>query len=136
MNWLQRLFLLAIGLTILASTVGLVRKRRLRDEYAVLWICTGLAMLVIVLLPGSVFVGLAKALEIDAGALASLVCFVFLGAIVLHYSVVLTRYMEREKSLEQEVALLRDELHRLRSEVPDLPPMAAEPRPKPPALRT
>ena len=109
----------------------------MRDEYAVLWVCTGLVFLVAVLLPYNLVEGTAKGLGMDWGAVFSIVCFLFLGAIVLHYSVVLTRAMEREKNLEQELALLRGELERLRSELHEAsPPTLAEPRPKPPALRT
>jgi hypothetical protein len=135
MNWTRVLFLL-IGLAIVSATVALIRKRRLRDEYAVLWVCTGLVFLVAVLLPESFVQGITTGL-MDWGAAFSLICFLFLGAIVLHYSVVLTRHMERQSSLEQEIALLRDELERLRSELREVaPPTVSEPRHKPPALRT
>jgi hypothetical protein len=135
MNWSSRIVFLLIGLAILVVTVSLIRKRRLRDEYAVLWVTTGLAILIMVLVP-KILDGAAAALGIDGAVLMAMVCFLFLSMVVLHYSVVLTRYAEREKNLEQEMALLRDELSRLRSEIREVPPMAAEPRPKPPSLRT
>jgi hypothetical protein len=137
MTWPRVLFLV-IGLAIMGATVALIRKRRLRDEYAVLWVSTGLVFLVMVLLPKNLIEGIAKGgLDMDWGALLAIICFVFLGAIVLHYSVVLTRSMERQASMEQEIVLLRDELERLRSDFREVsPPTVAEPRPKPPALRT
>jgi hypothetical protein len=134
-TWPQRILLLLVGLGILGVTVALIRRRRLRDEYAVLWVCTGLVILVVVLVP-KILDGMAGALGVDAVVLVVLVCFVFLSAVVLHYAVVLTRFTQREKDLEQELALLRDELHRLRTDIREAPPTLAEPRPRPPSLRT
>jgi hypothetical protein len=137
MSWQPRVLFLIIGLAIVIAAVALIRKHRLRDEYAVLWVSTGLVFLVMVLLPKNLVAQIAGGLDMDWGAVFSIVCFLFLAAIVLHYSIVLTRSMDRQASMEQEIALLRDELERLRSEFREVsPPTVTEPRPKPPALRT
>jgi hypothetical protein len=139
MSWQFCVLMIVVGLAILGVTVSLIRRRRLRDEYAVLWVLTGLAILMLVLVP-KVLTGAATALgmtgESDPAVLVMLMCFLFLSAVVMHYSVALTRQAEREKNLEQEIALMRDEILRLKSEVREVPPAPAEPRPKPPALRT
>jgi len=135
MNWPQRIVLLVLALGMLALTLELIRRRRLREEYAVLWVCTGIMILVFVVMPNLLFT-LSDWLQLDRGVLMTFVCFLFLAAIVLHYSVVISKHSEREKHLTQELALLRDELEKLRAETREAPPMAAEPKPRPPALRT
>jgi hypothetical protein len=135
MNWPQRIVLLVLALSMLALTLELIRRRRLREEYAVLWVCTGIMILVFVVMPNLLFT-LSGWLQLDRGVLMTFVCFLFLAAIVLHYSVVISKHSEREKHLTQELALLRDELEKLRAETREAPPIAAEPKPRPPALRT
>jgi hypothetical protein len=63
-------------------------------------------------------------------------CVLFLMAILLHYSVVVSKHSEREKGLTQELALLKDEIARLREEVKEARKAPPEPKPRPPALRT
>jgi hypothetical protein len=131
----QRILLLALGLALLGVTLELIRKRRLREEYAVLWVCTGLMMLVFVVMP-NVLITIAAWANLDRATLLVLLCFCFLAAIVLHYSVVITKHSDREKRLSQELALMRDELAKLRGEVREAPAAPVEAKPKPPALRT
>jgi len=135
MNWPQRILWLVVGLALLGAALSLIRKRRLREEYGVLWIGTGLAILLLVLMPW-ILVSAAGWLDVAPASLMALVCFILLAAIVLHYSVVISRHAEREKSLALELALLKDEIERLRTEIRESPPPMPEPRPKPPALRT
>jgi len=135
MMWTQRIALLVLGLGLLGVTLHLIRRRRLREEYAVLWVLTSLVVLGLVLVP-SVLFAVARWLHLDHGVLMLLLVFLFLAAIVMHYSVVISGHSEREKGLSQEVALLKDEVARLREEVKEAPPPPAEPKPKPPSLRT
>jgi len=134
-NWPQRIVLLALALGMLGLTLELIRRRRLREEYAVLWVCTGIMILVFVVMPNLLYI-MSGWLQLDRSVLLTFVCFLFLAAIVLHYSVVISKHSEREKHLTQELALLRDELEKLRAETREAPPMPAEPKPRPPALRT
>ena len=135
MLWPQRIVLFVMGLGLLGLTLELIRRRRLREEYAVLWVCTGLVVVGFVLMPEAL-VYISTWLSLDRATVLVLVCFAFLAAIVLHYSVVISRHSEREKHLSQELALLRDALEKLRAEAREAPPPPAEPKPRPPALRT
>ena len=135
MMWIQRIVLLVLGLGLLGVILELIRKRRLREEYAVLWVITALMVLVFAAMPHALF-SAARWLGLDHVVLMLLVVFLFLVTIVLHYSVVITRHSDREKGLSQEVALLKDEVEKLRAEVREPPPAQPEPKPKPPALRT
>jgi len=135
LNWPQRILLIVLGLAMLSVALALIRKRRLREEYGVLWVGTGLAILILVVIPG-ILGSLAEWLGMPQVVLMALVCAVFLAAIVLHYSVVLSRHAEHEKSLALELAILKDEIERLRTEIREAPPPMPEPKPRPPALRT
>ena len=135
MMWTQRIVLLVLGLGFLAVTLNLIRKRRLRKEYAVLWVVTSAMILLFVLLPG-VLLRVAAWLNLDHVVLMLLMVFVFLAALVLHHSLVISRLLKREKEVSQELTLLKDELEKLREEVRATPPPPAEPKPKPPSLRT
>lgn len=135
MAWTQRVVLLILGLGLLGLVLHLLRRRRLGGPAAALWVLTSLAILTIALAPGAL-VAAAEGLGLDPGVLMLLVVLVFLAAIVLHGVVVVSRSAEREKDLSQELDRLRGEVDELRQEMRELPPPAAEPRPKPPSLRT
>ena len=135
MLWTQRIVRLDLGLGFLAVTLNLIRKRRLRKEHAVLWVVTSAMILLFVLLPG-VLLRVAAWLNPNHVVLMLLIVFVFLAALVLHHSVVISRLSEREKEVSQELTPLKDELEKLREEVRATPPPPAEPKPRPPSLRT
>lgn len=91
----------------------LIRQRRLREEYALLWFAAGLGLIVL-----SVWRGLLDYVALSIGV-AYPPSLLLLGAIVLgfllamHYSISLSRLMEQNKRLAQEVALLNYRLNQL-----------------------
>ena len=141
MSWPQRMVLLVLGLALLGISLHLIRRRRLREEYGVLWIFTSLGMLALVLMP-SALQGVASWLGLDQAGLPGvtmllmLMGLVFLAAVAVHFSVVITKHANRERDLSQEIALLKDEVMRLRTEQREAPLAPPEPKPRPPALRT
>lgn len=135
MTWPQSIILVILGLAILGVTLVLTRKHRLREGYAVLWVGVAVLALIFVMIPGA-FSAMALGLGIDASVLMVLAAMVFLVAMALHFSVVVTRHADCEKRLQQEVAFLKDEIEKLRTEMREAPPPPAEPKPRPPALRT
>ncbi|HEV7239980.1 MAG TPA: DUF2304 domain-containing protein [Thermoanaerobaculia bacterium] len=99
--------------------VQLVRKRRLREDYALLWLAGGLVLLVFSLKKNlldqlATLVGIAYAPSL-----------LLLGAILLgfllsmHFSVALSRLAEQNKRLAQELAILRLSVEELRNETGD-----------------
>jgi hypothetical protein len=117
---LDRVTIFGIGASVaaLALVVELVRQRKLREDYALLWLATGLALLIL-----SAFRPLLDTVAVFLGVItyppAALfaVAFVFVLAILLHFSTVLTRLARENKTLAQEAALLRREVHALRQQV-------------------
>jgi len=131
----QRIALLIAGVVLLGVTLELVRRRRLREEYAVLWICTGVMILAFVLVPRMLF-AVSGWLHLNHAVLMTFLCVLFLAAILLHYSVVISKQSDHEKDLAQELALLKDEIAKLRAALKEIRRPPPEPKPKPPALRT
>jgi hypothetical protein len=98
------------GVALFIYIIELVRKRRLREEYAWLWLLTGVAVVVLslwydLLLWISRFLG---------GIVPSGVVFffglVFLFVISLYQSVKISRLTDQVKMLSQELAILREKL--------------------------
>jgi len=134
-RWEHRVALVLAGGVLLLTTLELIRKRRLREEYSVLWVLTAAAVLVSGVYP-RVLEWVAMRITLHPAVLMTFLCVLFLMAILLHYSVVISKHSEREKGLTQELALLKDELARLREELKEARRAPPEPKPRPPALRT
>lgn len=133
--WQHRVLLVLAAAALLGITFDLIRRRRLREEYAVLWVCTGIVLLVFAVFPSVLFV-LSGWLKLDRAVLLTFVLGLFIAAIVLHYSVAISRHSEREKELAEEMALLKQEMEKLRGDVKEARRPPPEPKPRPPALRT
>jgi hypothetical protein len=95
---------------VLAVIVELIRRHRLQERYALLWIVTGGVMLLLAVWRGALhafadMLGVAyppSALFMVAG--------LFVFVVLLHYSTVLSRLSEQNKTLAQKIALLEQKL--------------------------
>jgi hypothetical protein len=104
-----------LSVILLLITFELIRKKRLREEYAILWLFTGIIVLVFSLWPAfflSQF--FAKISGIFYLSAVVLISFFFLLLIVFHFSVVISRLAAQNKDLAQRYALLEMELKELR----------------------
>ncbi|MDH3212808.1 MAG: DUF2304 domain-containing protein [Myxococcales bacterium] len=102
-----RIVALIVSLVLLAVVLGLVRRRKLREEFTPIWVAVAFGI-AIVGVNSDVLRGLARA--IGAWTVSSTVFFlgeVFLVAICLNYAVRLSQASVHIKNLAQEVALLR-----------------------------
>ncbi|HMB71591.1 MAG TPA: DUF2304 domain-containing protein [bacterium] len=94
---------------LLGVVLELVRSRRLRERYSLLWIVTGVILLVLSCWRG-VLDRLAGVFGIHYPPSALfLVGFGFFLVILLHFSIVHSMLAVRVKELAQEIALLKDE---------------------------
>ncbi len=104
-----------LSIVLLFITFELIRKKRLREEYAILWLFTGIAVLVFSLWPGfflsQFFVKFTGIFYLSA---VVLIAFSFLLLIVLHFSVVISKLTSQQKDLAQHYALLQLELNELK----------------------
>ncbi|HEX2907041.1 MAG TPA: DUF2304 domain-containing protein [Phototrophicaceae bacterium] len=88
----------------------LVRRRKLREEYSLLWLATAVVLIVLSLSRPLLDV-LANLVGIFYPPSALfLVAVVFILVILLHFSTVLTRLAQENKETAQQIALLRWQL--------------------------
>jgi len=95
---------------VLCVVIELIRRRKLQERYALLWIVTGVVMLVLAVWRGALY-ALANAAGVAYPPSALyMVAGLFVLAVLLHYSTVLSRLSEQNKTLAQRLALLEQEL--------------------------
>ena len=89
----------------------LIRSRRLRERYALLWLASGVVLLALSLWRGGLntiagWVGI----ETYPPAVLFAVGALFILAVLLHYSTVISRLSDQNTILAQRLALLEEEL--------------------------
>jgi hypothetical protein len=113
---IQRIVAILVSLTLLLVTVQLIRKHKLREEYALLWLIASLSILIL-----SVFGGIVEALanffNIAYSPTLPLVAgLLFALAVLLSQSVALSSQANQSRDLAQEMALLEFRLRQLEGE--------------------
>lgn len=106
-----------IGAVICLVTIGeLLRRRQLREKYAVLWLLVGTGVAVLAIFP-SLLDGLSRALGVVVPA-----NLLFFGALVLllsvsvHQSWELSRLEDETRKLAEDLAILRLEVEKAKNE--------------------
>lgn len=125
-----RIFTAIVGLVLLVVFFEMLRRRQLREKYAVLWIVVGLGVVVpLAIFPGALdFV--AEAIGVKSGA--SLVLFLGLVVVLLiciHLSWEVSQLEEETRTLAEEIALIRTQLEE-RAVIPERDAPATEIGPK------
>jgi hypothetical protein len=95
---------------LLLVILELIRSRRLQERYALLWLLTGIVILVLALWRGALGT-LSDAVGISYPPSALFVIgSVFILLVLLHYSTVISELSERNTKLAQRLALLEARL--------------------------
>jgi hypothetical membrane protein len=115
LQWAHRLGLFAASILLLAVVLELVRRGRLKERYALLWLAVSLTGLVVGVFPVLILVA-SRALHVQYVTLLFIVSFLFLLGLVLSFSVIISRLAERNRELAQEVALLAHQVRKLEHE--------------------
>ena len=110
----QKIFAIFIGILIFVVIIELVRRRKLKEEYAALWLLTGFVILLLaswfdLLLAISRMLGIAT-------PIFTIFFFgiVFMVLISLHYSIKISDFQEKLKNVAQKLALLEFEQQKLK----------------------
>ncbi len=116
MHFLTNLLAAIPALVLLVAVLELVRRRRLREKYALLWILTAVVLLVL-----SLWRGIADSIAITIGiAYGPAVIFAIAGfffiVVLLHYSTVISALTDRTTVLAQQLALVEQRLRKLEEE--------------------
>ena len=99
------------AIVLLTTVVELIRRRRLRERYALLWLLTGLVLLALSLWRGGLntiagWFGVTQYPPAVLFAAATL----FIIVVLLHYSTVISKLADRNTILAQRLALLEEKL--------------------------
>jgi hypothetical protein len=106
------------SLILLFGVLELVRRRRLREKYALLWILTAVVLLILSVWRGAVS-GIATALGVSYGpTVLFAVGALFILVVLLHYSTVISALTDRTVVLSQQLAMLEERLRRLEADQP------------------
>ena len=105
------LFGVVASLLLLLVVLELVRGRRLKERYALLWIATGIVLLLLSAWRGGLntiagWVGI----ETYPPAVLFAVATLFILLVLLHYSTVLSKLTDENVALAQRVALLEERI--------------------------
>jgi hypothetical protein len=101
---------IAFAALVFVVVFELVRRRRLRERYALLWLAAALVLLVLAVWEG-LLTTVAKAVGIYYPPNAFFViAFGFVLVLLLHFSVAVSRLADQSRVLAQRVALLEEEL--------------------------
>ena len=93
--------------------IELIRKNRLKEHYAIIWLGTALSIFIFGIWPDSLNL-ISRIVRLHHLTTLFLVSFIFLLAIVLHFTLVISQLFDRNRRLTQEVAWLRFEMEQLR----------------------
>jgi hypothetical protein len=108
---------ISAALVLMLVVLELVRRRRLREEYSLLWLATAVAI-VILASSRSLLASLAGAMGIHYPPSALMVIgFGFLSVTTLHFSTVVSRLRDENKTLAQELAILRWQVGTMEREI-------------------
>lgn len=117
MLWRARLFFVGLGLAVLLFVINLVRTKRLKEEYALLWLFMAVVLVLAPLLI-DVIDAISFAIGIDyPPALMIVIALICFALIFFQISVTISRFSEQIKSLTQTLALTRKRLEEVEAEL-------------------
>jgi hypothetical protein len=102
------------SIAIVFSVVELIRRNRLKEKYSLLWLAASLVIL---------FFSVTRGALEDISRLAGinyppsflfLIASLFLAAINIHFSTVISELSEKNKNLAQEIALLKRDMKEIK----------------------
>lgn len=109
----------AVGAVLLLALIfELIRRRRLQERYALLWLATGIAVLVLALWHDALeWIAELVGIAYPPTALFVLVSLFFL-LLLLHYATVISRLVAQNTTLAQRLALLEERFARRDADTP------------------
>ena len=109
----QQIFALLVSVLVFVIVVDMVRKRRLREEYSVLWLATSVVMFVLVLR----YKWLVALTAFIGAGLATTTLFIFalifLMLLSVQFCIKISQLTDQVKNLSQENALMKREIESL-----------------------
>ena len=93
--------------------IELIRQNRLKEHYPIIWLLTAVSIFIFGIWPDTLNM-ISRIVRLHHLTTLFMVAFLFLLAIVLHFTLAISQLFDRNRRLTQEVACLRFELEQLR----------------------
>ena len=111
---------------VLLFVIEMVRRQKIREKYAVLWIVIGVGTLILAAFPDVLFwAARLVGVQVPSNLLFAIALILLLG-VTLHLSREVSASEDEIRSLAEEVAILRADLRDVQGQLPD-----RESRPRP-----
>jgi len=118
--YLFQIFSILGALVLFGVVIDFIRRGLLKEKYSVLWIAAAV-LLIILSVKRQLLDYIAGILGVAyPPSLLFLVAFLFVLLILLHFSVVISIFHEKNKALTQELTLLRHDLRKTQSRIDEL----------------
>jgi hypothetical protein len=106
----QRIEVIVVAVVVCGLIFELIRRKRLMERYAILWLVAGVTVLVLSLAQGAI-----QELARDAGVYYApsalfAIAFLFVLAILVQFSITISRLSDQNTALAQRLALLQQRL--------------------------
>jgi len=112
----QQIFAIIVSVLVFAFIINLVRRKRLREEYSILWLGTSVLIIVLVIR----YKWLVALTHLIGAGLPTTTLFIasiiFLMLVAVQFSIKISLLTDQLKNLVQDNALLRVELESLKGE--------------------
>ena len=109
----QKIFALIVSVLVIAFIINMVRQRRLREEYSVLWLATSLVMLVLILKYQWLVILTYLIGATTTTTTLFLFALIFLILLAVQFCIKISRLTDQVKNLSQENALMKLEIENL-----------------------
>lgn len=108
-----QIFSLIVSLLLAVVIFQLIRKKKLKEQYSLLWFLTVAVMLLLSLWEGLLYrVSSLMGIAVPSNALF-LLALLFMFVMSLHYSLLVSRLTDQSKMLAQRIAILDHDLREL-----------------------
>ena len=115
---MNRVTVISIGASaaLLLYILEMVRRRKLREEYSILWLA-GSVVILVLSLKQDWLIRLAHAVGIVyPPSFLFLVGILFILLILIHFSIAISKLHQMNKKMAQEIALMKGDAHRRKDE--------------------
>jgi hypothetical protein len=108
--------MIIVAVAFLLTILELIRRRRLKEEYSILWLVAG-GVVLILSIARSFLEEIARLLGIFYAPSALFLVAGLIGMVIaLHFTMVISRLTDENRALAQRIALLADAIDRVRRE--------------------
>ena len=94
-----------VSILLLTIVFELIRRNKLKEEYSLLWLLSGMVILMFSIFPSLLYI-ISKALGMYYLTALFFISFLFLLLIVLHFSTVISKLSKNNNELTQELSIL------------------------------